>query len=80
MKEQRDKNNSGNSIENAVEDTDISSTQYKGTGNLKFGTGFPQIIAGRDCWFVPGLGYYSEEGKYLGETKDEVSEKIVKGY
>lgn len=78
MKEQRNTNKSGNTVEKAVEETDISSSQYKGTGSLKFGTGFPQNIAGRDCWFVPGFGFYTEEGKYLGETKDEVTEKLVK--
>ncbi len=78
MKEQRYTNQPANAIEKAVEETDISSSQYRGTGSLKFGTGFPETIAGKDCWFVPGFGFYTEEGKYLGETKDEVTKKLVK--
>ncbi len=79
MKEQKDKNESGNLMtEGAVEKTDISSLKYKGTGSLKFGTGFPENINGQDCWFVPGFGFYTEEGKYLGETKEEAGERLIK--
>lgn len=78
MPEKKDKNELVKSIsEDVIEESGDSESQYKGTGSLKFGTGFPRKINDRDCWFVPGLGFYTSEGKYIGESEEEASLKLT---
>lgn len=48
------------------------------TGSLKFGAGALQVIDGKDCWFVPGLGIYDRLGAYLGETLEEAKQTLDK--